>query len=370
MQLPPKSQWDTLTEAQRDVVRRLDGGATYAEVAEDTGRTAAAVRGLVWKARQRATEADEDLAITSRSDRYSADGSHLGYSVSRRPPKPTLTAEIIRQAVADAGIVPVRATKPPKARSADRMDVQLYGDMHLGMLAHHEETGANWDTDISVATHNAAFVDLMDRRDGDHLTVVAIGDIMHANDHTSQTPRSRHILDTDTRFYRTLRAALEMFAGWALAARERYRTVRFELVKGNHDPEAALALALALQQRFADEPRVEVPYTPVEYHSLEWGACLLGFTHGHRRARKHLPLIYATQDAEAWGRTRWRHLYAGHIHSEHPSEERGVTVETLQTLAPQDAYAAQAGYLAQRSASMVVFDKQRGRRTRHYYTPE
>lgn len=371
MTLPPKDTWDQATPAQRELLEALDSGLSISEIAANWGRAGSGLRRLLCEARKRCVSSHMEIA--SRNRRYNAKGELLGYSESHRPAKKRLTAEDVREALQDVTLPQIKWPQRSVARlssDVDLLDVMLFGDMHLGMMAHHEECGHNWDTDISLRVHNAAFADMLGEQRGKKLTIVAIGDVLHANDHSALTPRSKHILDTDTRFYRTMRAALELFAGWGRVALERYESVDFEIIRGNHDPEAAMALSLALQCLFANEPRVTVPYNPAEYRYQQWGSCLIGFTHADKAGRKRLPLIYATQAPEVWASSKHRHIYSGHVHSEHGNEERGITVESLQTLAPQDAYAAGAGYLAGRSASMVTFHKTRGRRWRYYYTTE
>jgi hypothetical protein len=67
---------------------------------------------------------------------------------------------------------------------------------------------------------------------------------------------------------------------------------------------------------------------------------------------------------EAWGRTRFRHYYVGHIHTRRVVEPPGVVVEYLRTLAARDAYAAGAGYRSDRDLICDVWHRQWGLRSR------
>lgn len=312
--------------------------------------------------------AAQNGALELSSIRADAEGNLKGMTF-RAPKQKGLTKEEVEKLIAEMAAPKI---KPRKAKASykknDILDAVLLGDMHLGMLAHDEESGHNWDTDLSVKAHLAAVVDLLSQGRGKKASIIAIGDILHANDQSNQTPRSGHQLDVDSRHYRTMKAARDLFASFVEYGLETHDEIELQIIRGNHDPDSAMYLALALQALYANEPRVSVPYVPAIYRHTRWGNVFIGHTHGDRASIKRLPLIYATQHprdfAECWA---GRHIFGGHIHSEKGYEDRGVTVETLQTLAPQDAYAAGAGYSSGRSASMISFHKTQGRLCRVYH---
>lgn len=359
------------TERQQqalDALDRHDGDRSAA--ADELGIPTASLRRLLSQAKKReATDADPAGVVTRRTNRYSPDGQLLGYSTGVALQHKQLTPDEVRRLIAEMEVPKVPATKPaPAVRKSDVLDMVLIGDMHLGMLAHHEETGTNWDTDISLRVHLEAVTALLSQGLGSSASIVAIGDILHANDQSNQTPKSRHQLDVDSRHYRTMRSALTLFSQMAAVGLRTHDTLDFQIIKGNHDPESAMYLGLALAALFSEEPRVRVPYDPSVYRFTRWGKTFIGHTHGDRASIKRMPLIYATEHPTDFAEcVAGRHIYCGHIHSEKENEDRRVTVETLQTLAPQDAYAAGAGYAAGRSMSMVSFHKEHGRMLRRYH---
>ena len=68
----------------------------------------------------------------------------------------------------------------------------------------------------------------------------------------------------------------------------------------------------------------------------------------------------ATDRAKDWGETVHRHWLMGHVHHESKREYAGVTVESFNTLAAKDAYAASGGWRSGRSMQSLVFHRVHG----------
>jgi hypothetical protein len=120
-----------------------------------------------------------------------------------------------------------------------------------------------------------------------------------------------------------------------------------------------------MKAHFHYEPRVVIAPNPSMFHYHEFGTNLLGITHGHTVKANALPGIMANDQAPAWGRTKQRYWYCGHVHHESKKEYPGCIVETFRTLAPKDAWHAGQGYRAGQSMVCDVVHKTRGRIMRH-----
>jgi hypothetical protein len=88
-------------------------------------------------------------------------------------------------------------------------------------------------------------------------------------------------------------------------------------------------------------------------------------THGHRVKARELVGVMATDMAEAWGRTKHRMWYTGHVHHESVKEFPGCVVESFRTLAAKDAWHHAQGYRARRGAVADVWHRTRGKILRH-----
>jgi hypothetical protein len=148
-------------------------------------------------------------------------------------------------------------------------------------------------------------------------------------------------------------------------ALEKHEIVELDMQAGNHDAHTAVMLSLCLAEHYRNNPRVVVDEGPSKYHYREFGECLIGSTHGDTCKLAALAEIMACDQREAWGRTKHRYWYTGHVHHESRKELRGCIVETFRTLAASDAWHAGQGYRSGRSMVCDVLHKTRGRIMRH-----
>lgn len=71
-------------------------------------------------------------------------------------------------------------------------------------------------------------------------------------------------------------------------------------------------------------------------------------------------MMLATDRAKDWGETVHRSFFFGHIHSETVKEVGTVRVESFNTPAAKDAYAAGGGWRSGRSMSSITFHRKDG----------
>lgn len=278
--------------------------------------------------------------------------------------------ESYRQAVAgiasgvecQGGAVPC-----PTGLREDTLVVLPLGDPHVGMLSWAPETGANWDLGIAervlVGAVQAA-VDLAPP--AARCLLVNLGDFFHADDQSNQTRRSGHQLDVDGRWSKVLEVGVRVMVRMVEACRQKFGHVVVDNVIGNHDGHSAVFLQHVLRAWFRADPRVTVLVDPKMRHYHEvWGSSLIVSHHGHTTKGEALPGIVAAEARKLWGQTEATYIYTGHVHHDSLREFPGATVETVNTLAARDAYAAAGGWLSRRELKLDVFDKTHGRVARH-----
>jgi hypothetical protein len=262
------------------------------------------------------------------------------------------------------GLAP--AIPAPKRSNADLMAVIPVGDPHNGLYVWAKECGDNFDTAIASKLATAAADRLIASAPACSVAVfLLLGDVLHANDQSNQTPGHKHQLDVDSRFVQVIGVAIETYRHILLRMLEKFPRVVVKLVPGNHDPQAIWALAYALHAYFVNEPRVEVDLGPSKFWYFQFGKVLLGATHGDTVKPERLPGIMAADRPEQWGASRFRYWYTGHIHSRNVTEFPGVMWESFRTLAAQDAYAASHGYRSGRDMVLIVHHREHGEVERH-----
>lgn len=262
------------------------------------------------------------------------------------------------------GLAPM--VKAPKKAAKELLAVYPLGDPHFGMYAWARECGDDFDLDIAKRITTGAVDRLMTASPAaDTGLILPLGDVFHMDDQTNQTPGHKNQLDADGRYVKVLQVGIQTFRHAVLRALEKHSKVIVRFVPGNHDPHAIWALAYSTAAFFSDEPRVTVDLTPAPFWYLQHGQVLIGSTHGDKTKPEQLPGIMAADQAVAWGATKHRYWYTGHIHSQTLYEFPGVTCESFRTLAPKDAYATRHGYRAGRDMYCIVHHVDHGEVERH-----
>lgn len=314
------------------------------------------------------TTIPEPLVIRGVSTLYGADGEVKQQWVKSQLDK-TLVKEAIEEwvnwLVQDAkGLAPI--VPAPAVCNDDLLVVYPMGDPHFGCYAWKAETGEDFDLGIAESITSAAISRLVDSAPpADTALIVELGDFFHADNNSAQTPRSGNQLDVDTRYARVLQVGLRAMVFVIKAALAKHRKVIVRIVQGNHDPHSALALALALDAYFHDEPRVTIDLSPAPFWFYRFGNVLIGAAHGDTCKTDKLPAIMACDRPEDWGQTKYRYFYHGHIHHDSKKEFPGCLVESFRTLAARDAWHTGAGYRSGRDMKVIVHHRKYGEKERH-----
>jgi len=261
-------------------------------------------------------------------------------------------------------IMPARKGKieAPRGPAADDLlAVYPLGDPHVGLLAWAPETGADFDLKICEDLMTAAMRDLVLRGPrASRALIINLGDFFHSDQGKGHTTNGDHHLDVDGRAPRVLAVGLRIMYTLIDAALEHHERVDVDTRIGNHDGYTALMLQLAIQAYYRNEPRVHVEPTIAHRSYLEFGACLIGSTHGDRAKGQDLESLMASERPEAWGRTRHRYWYTGHVHHQTVKEYRGCVIESFRTLAARDSWHAGQGYVSGRDMHRIVLHSEHG----------
>ena len=252
------------------------------------------------------------------------------------------------------------------------MAVYPIGDAHIGMRAWGEETqGEDWDMTKAVEVQCGAMAALVELAPAAEIGVIInLGDWLHADNMAGMTERSGHVMDLDGRYAKMIDVGMMVMRQCIKSALEKHKTVRVINVVGNHDDTGALWMSVALRHAYENEPRVIIDKAPAAFHYIEHGKVLVGTHHGHTCKGDRLPGVMAADQSEAWGRTKYRYWYLGHVHHQNVKEYAGVTVESFNTLTAKDAYSAFGGYRAQQNMKCIVLHAEFGEVSRHTVSPE
>jgi hypothetical protein len=309
-------------------------------------------------------EVPKGYHVKGASTLYDAEGNvKLQWVKSQQDQEDKLQA--LREALSDMLTEYHGVAEPapaPAYAMGDLLAVYPLGDAHLGMLSWAKETGVDYDLRIA----EEQITDAIDRAVSSampaaHALVIDVGDFFHTDDSTNRTARSGNVLDVDSRYAKRASVGLRLKRRIIDRVLRRHAQVSVWNEQGNHDEHTSVMLGLAIKAIYEREPRVSVSINPGLFDFLRHGKCLIASTHGHTVKGAKLPLLMAARNSEAWGATRWRHWYLGHVHHADQQEYPGCTVQYVQALAPKDAWASGAGYDAERGQLVDIWHAERGR---------
>lgn len=290
-----------------------------------------------------------------------SDGREIAKWVKSREGVDSVTlVDAVKLAMAEyKGVAPLIAQ--PKTTDAELLTLYPIADHHLGMYAWGAETGADYDLHIARDLLINSATELVRSSPASETAVVLnLGDFLHADNSKNMTPASGHILDVDTRFAKVLSLGVDLMRAMVQLALQKHKRVHVRMLPGNHDPHVAVALAIALEMFFHNEPRVIVDKSPSLFWFMQFGSTMLAAHHGHEVKPAHMPGVMAAREPKIWGKTINRYAFLGHFHHTSMGEENGARWEVLNTLAARDAYSAGKGYTSGRSMKAVTFHKTRG----------
>ena len=254
---------------------------------------------------------------------------------------------------------------------ADLATVYTLTDCHVGMRSWAQETGSDWDLDIAEKVLTETFQALVNSSPNSMTAVVAqLGDFLHADNINPVTPTSGHLLDADGRYSKVVQVAIRILRQVIKTALAKHKTVVVLMAEGNHDLSSSIWLREMFKAVYEKEPRVQVIDTPLPYYVLQHGSTMLSWHHGHLKKNDQLPLLFAAQFPEVWGKTTKRYVHTGHRHHIEEKEHSGMTVVQHPTLAARDAYAARGGWIAERRAVAITYHQKFGEVSRVSVSPE
>lgn len=279
---------------------------------------------------------------------------------------------IVEDLCSDIPKLPSIKYEGQKAKTADLLTVYPMGDPHFGLFSWNEETETG-DFDLKIAERDLceAMERLVSSSPASEYALVAnLGDFFEADSMEGVTMRSRHKLDTDSRWLKVLRTGIRALIRCIQCALMKHKHVSVICAIGNHDDHSAMFLMTLLSHLFENEKRLTIFDAPTIKHYYRFGKVLIGVHHGHTIKMHDLPMQMATDRKQDWGETDHKYWWTGHIHQDRKIEKDGVLVESARTLAARNAWAAQMGYRSGRDAKAIVYHKEFGEIERHTVSVE
>lgn len=266
----------------------------------------------------------------------------------------------------------LKKSKPCKNITiSDLLNCYVITDYHIGMLSWHEESGINWNTEISEDFLERWFSQAIKQAPDAHTAIFSeIGDWLHSDGLDAVTPTSGHPLDSDSRFQKMVRISIRLSRKIITMLLEKHQHVHVVMAEGNHNLAGSVWMREMFDELYRDEPRVTVDISADPYYCYEWGLTSLFWHHGHKRKPANIDHVFAAKFREVFGRTKYSYAHMGHMHHIDMKETSLMVVEQHRTLAAPDAHASRGGYCSNRSAPVITYHKEYGEVGRQIISPE
>lgn len=281
--------------------------------------------------------------------------------------------ELAKQTV-DELATEVKRAKPTelknKTQLQDLLNLYILTDFHLGMLAWKPETGADWDLKTAEETCLAAFGHLVATSPSAKTGFfVNLGDFLHYDSMQSETPKSRHVLDSDSRQPKIIDVGWSLLRKCVSMLLQKHERVVLLMARGNHDEGSCSWLQVICKSHYENEPRIDVIVNPKNYYAYKHGEVLLGFHHGHKKTNLRDLRDHFYEEFREWhGSTVRTYLHTGHLHHNETLPSKGrTTVQRWPTIAARDAYGAD--YASDRYMPVITYNL-RAEIGRSYFYPE
>jgi hypothetical protein len=373
------------SEKQLEYIEAHQKYGSYKKAAEALNVNPRTVERSIGSARRKAAQAgvspEHDMthpaapgfSVSGTSTMYGPEGDIKAQWVKTRSETDQKLDQLI-QILEDYQYKPVPVVKAPKRSVSDLLTLYTLTDFHMGMYAWANESGDDWDLDISVATMLSAIQEMADGSPDSECGVLNIqGDFLHWDGLDAITPTSKHVLDADTRFGKLVDMALDTIVGAIETILFKHKKVKVIICEGNHDLVGSLWIRKVLKKLYAKNSRLEIDDTEFPYYAHLHGEIMLGFHHGHKTKNKSLPALFASEPRfrKLWGQAEYCYIHTGHYHhaEQDMAEGGGAIVERHPTLASRDAYSARGGYTSWRAAHAITYHKEYGEYRRVTVTP-
>ena len=221
-------------------------------------------------------------------------------------------------------------------------------DLHLGKFSWAREVGEDYDLEIASNIFLNSIQELLARIKRhqykfDKILFPVGQDFYNFDDDNNKTTAGTP-QDTDTRWQKMFERGNRILIA-AIKELRKLAPVDVCYIQGNHDYKMSYFTVhnLATYYKDTDSITVNMDIKPRKYY--EFGNCMIGYTHGNKETKKRLTTIMQAEAPEMWGRTKYRELHMGHLHSEHVTEIQGFKQRRISSVTSVDRWHKEKGYI-------------------------
>lgn len=293
------------------------------------------------------------------------DGIQTLYSskISVKPRTDSFSVEDIKEFFAELSKNYQSPIHEPIQYSVDGKMLEInITDLHVGKLAWDGNSNDTYNHVIARDRFFYIINDVLTKTKSysfEKIVFVWSNDFFHIDNLTSSTTSGTR-QDIDIPYQQMYKLGVKMLVE-AIDLLSQIAPVHTFYVGSNHDKLTSYFATEHLAAWFRNHPNVHVDTDAKIRKYIEFGDCLIQFSHGHAEG-KRISETMSVEEKEAWGRTKFKEVHAGHFHSEKTvTKDNGVIVRYLGSPSGTDNWHYESGYVGSiKKGESFVWDKEKG----------
>lgn len=218
-------------------------------------------------------------------------------------------------------------------------------DIHIGKLCRAFETGEEYNSQIAVQRVREGVEGILQKSNGfniEKILYIVGNDKLHI-DTPKRTTTSGTPQDTDGMWYDNFLMAMQIDVD-IIEMLRLIAPVHVQYDPSNHDYTNGFFLVQAIQAWFRNCGNVTFNASISHRKYYQYGANLIGTTHGDGAKVQDLPLLMAQEAPKEWSESKHRYFYTHHIHHKTSKDFGSVCVESLRSPSGTDSWHSKLGF--------------------------
>jgi len=240
-------------------------------------------------------------------------------------------------------------------------------DLHIGKLAHREESGEDYDIKIAVERYKTAIDQLLSRVNLSHVgkILLPIGNDIIQIDNNQNTTTAGTRVDTDGRYFKIVRSVKQLLIE-TINRLSTIAAVDVMVVPGNHDSQTTFLIGEILEAYYSKSHNVEIYNGASLRKYYKFGDTGMLFTHGDKEKHTSLGMIFAAENPKLWADTKYRFIKLGHLHHNKKinyiatQDYQGFQIQVLPSLSGSDSWHFNHGYISLKQAKAFLYELKAG----------
>lgn len=233
-------------------------------------------------------------------------------------------------------IIPLKVEKSSKNKSLndDKLLEQTPVELHLGELSCKMNTGENYDYKIASDRYRNIVKETCELQLNEQCgtLLLSVGGDFFNSDNNADTTTKGTQQHSDIRGNKMFLVGSELWIEAIKTYEPLFNEIDIQFVPGNHDSDNSFKLFTLLRFTFLGNSKIHFieDYKPIQCY--EFGKCMIATTHGSKNINRTMDKL-VSDFKEIYGRTIYRELHTGHLHSEMELKERiGIIPRRLSTV--------------------------------------